>query len=101
LVVVDRSGEQHKVNGNLSAELTRQIQLSVQLTMVRDVARGRGPIPVVMDEVLRDLGPALRSATAAEIASLAEQQQVFYFTTDTASVEALEAAGEVSRVLKL
>ncbi len=101
LVVIDRSGEQHKVNGNLSAELTRQINLSLQLSMIRDISRGSGVIPVVMDEVLRDLSPDQRAATAAEITGLAEQQQVFYFTTEQASIDALEAAGEVSRVLKL
>ncbi len=101
LVVVDRRGEQHKVNGNLSAELTRQIKLSLQLSMVRDIARGRGPIPVVMDEVMQDLADDKSAATAAEIAALAEQQQVFYFTTDESSIAKLEAAGDVSRVLRV
>ncbi len=101
MVVVDRGGEQHPVNGNLSPELIRLVQLSLQLSLARDFARGADAPPVVMDEVLRDLDGGKAAATAAEIAGLAEQHQVFYFTTDASAVEALRAAGAVSHVLNV
>jgi uncharacterized protein YhaN len=100
-VVVDRAGAPHEVDSRLPEDLTRQIEFSVQLGMVRDFAREACPIPVVMDEVLRDLDGEQAAATAAEIMRLAAEQQVFYFTTDRSSVAQLEQAGDVSRVLRL
>jgi len=101
LIVVDRAGEPHTVDGRLPEGLNRQIEFSLRLGRVREVARESGAIPVVMDEILRDLGDEQAAATAGEIARLAAEQQVFYFTTDPASIEALERAGDVSRVLRL
>ena len=101
LVVVDRSGEQHLVNGSLPADLARRIELSLQLGMVRDFNRGVATFPVVMDEVLRGLDEEEAAAMAEEILRLASEQQVFYFTSDETSIRALRRAGDVPRVLQI
>ncbi len=101
LVAVDRGGEQHSVNGNLPVDLSRQIELSLQLSMVRDFARGAATIPVVIDDALRGLDEEQATATAEEIVRLAEEQQVFYFTSDSTAIDALRRAGNVRRVIQL
>lgn len=99
LLVVDRGGEQHPVNGNLPPALARLVQLSLRLSLARDFGRGAEPMPVIMDEMLSGLEEPQAAAAAAEIAALAEGQQVFYFTSEGASVEALRSAATASRVL--
>ena len=88
LVVVDRNGGQHDIDADIAPALAQQVNLSLRLALARDYARGTS-IPVVMDEVLRNVAEDRRLPTAAEIKQLAAEQQVFYFTSDQASVDVL------------
>ncbi len=101
LVVVDRSGVQHDVDDDLAPAFAQQINLSLHLAIARDFARGTDPIPFVMDEVLANLDADQVPATAAEIAGLAREQQVFYFTAQRDSLNALLDADAECRVIEL
>ncbi len=98
--VVDRGGNQYTLD-DLPQDWLRPLALSLRLGLVREASQGDDALPVLVDEVLRDLDDAEVGATAAEIHKLASRQQVFYFTSNESSLEALRSAGPVSRVLRV
>lgn len=106
--IVDRAGKQYTMDDDLPERWMRQLALSLRLGLVREAsvgasvgASGDGAVPVLVDDVLCDVDGEHAGATAREIHRLAREQQVFYFTSREASVEALRGAGEVSRLLQV
>lgn len=100
-VVLDRAGVQHEIDGTLSGPRAKLIDLSLKLGLVQEVSRNSGPVPVLLDDPLRDVDSPWNSAVAAEIVRLATEQQVFYFTCDELSLDQLRDAGTGARVLRI
>ncbi|MFA5565342.1 MAG: AAA family ATPase [Acidimicrobiia bacterium] len=106
LIVVDGNisvldKDQRVVAANdLSRGTIEQLYLCLRFGLAAEMAN-RSPLPFILDDVLVNFDPDRVRQTAAVIAGIATEQQVFAFTCQPASVEALVNAEPNARLIEL
>jgi uncharacterized protein YhaN len=98
LRVVDARGAE-QVPEKLSRGTREQLYLAFRLAVVEELREARGPLPLVLDDILVNFDPRRASAAVATLASLSERQQVIAFTCQPAIRDLF--AGHDARVIEL
>lgn len=78
----------------MSPGTAEPLYLSLRLGLAAEFASKRGPLPVLMDDVLVNLDEDRRSAMIRAIASFSSQLQVIFFTCHRHIVDEFESCAQ-------
>ena len=100
-VLVETAGGKRKEVNQLSRGTAEQLYLALRFGYITEFGKHDVSLPVVFDDILVNFDPVRKENSCRAIASLAEKNQVFYFTCHPATVEMLKGCCSDARVIDL
>ncbi len=91
VIMVDRDGQKIMVDETLSMGTLNQIYLSLRLSLIDHLDRGRDKLPVCFDELLVNWDNERLSQTLKIIETISKERQVFVFTCHDWFADALKS----------